>query len=898
MLDTPWTRSSKEVVSELSSDREHGLSEKEARERRDRFGKNRLRESKTRTWLEILWEQMKSLIVLLLVVAAAVAFLFGEIIEGWAILVVVVINGMIGFFTELRAVQSMESLRELGGVTSMVLRDGDMKEVPAEELVPGDIVKLSEGNLVTADVRVVTSSNLQVDESALTGESVAVEKTENPVPEDTPLAERTSMVYKGTFLTRGEGFGVVVSTGMETELGEITMLVDEAEAEQTPLEKRLDALGRKLVWLVLGIAFIVSLAGITTGRDLFLMIETGIALAVAAVPEGLPIVATIALARGMWRMAEKNALINRLSAVETLGSTTVIFTDKTGTLTENKMNIRTLATGGTGETGRDWSSLKDEELPENIRDLLKIGALCNNASYTESDDGGEKLVGDPMEQALLKGAEQYGMPRDELLAKYPEEREESFSTETKMMGTFHRSNGTFYVAVKGAPEEVLSHCNYIRENGETREMTEEDRTIWENRNRELAGNGLRMLAFADRTAETADENPYNDLVFQGFIGFIDPPRADVREAIKKCKRAGVRVIMVTGDMAETAKNIGGEVGIGGNGEVSVREGTELDRIKSAGEAEKRELREVSIYSRVSPKQKLQLVDLHQENGEIVGMTGDGVNDAPALKKADIGIAMGQRGTQVAREASDMVLTDDAFSTIVSAVEEGRVIFENIRKFVFYLLSCNVSEIMVVGIASVVQLPLPILPLQILFLNLVTDVFPALALGMGEGEETIMDRSPRNPEEPVLKQNHWIAIGLYGIVFTGSVLGALVLSLHWLQISEKQAVTISFLTLAFAQLWHVLNMRDYRTDLFVNDITKNNYVWGALVLCVGLLLGATYIRPLAGVLKIHPPGFSGWAIVFGMSLLPLVYGQAVKSFDVHMTTDRGSEPRSKSPRANQ
>lgn len=882
-LTRPWSRSINEVLQALDTDPDTGLSDAEASTRRETYGENRLREHQSRSLLDILWAQLRSLIVLLLAVASLVAFAFGEIIEGIAIMVVIVINTLIGFFTELRAVQSMDALRELGGVDALVFRDGEAREVPAEELVPGDVVKLQEGDLVTADIRLIDGNNLQVDESALTGESVAVEKSVDPVAEDVPIAERHSMVYKGTAITRGEATGVVVRTGMETELGEITELVDQAEGEQTPLERRLEELGNKLIYLTLGIAGLVTLSGTLAGRDLFLMIETGIALAVAAVPEGLPIVATIALARGMWRMAEKNALINRLSAVETLGSTTTIFTDKTGTLTENKMTVQSLISTGQTLTLDESSdrSAADEPAPD-LHRLLRIGVLCNNASAVESESGDTELTGDPMETALIRVGDEMGVHRGDLHEQLPEVREEAFSSETKMMATFHDDGEDgYYVAVKGAPEAVLEASDRIEVDGEVQSLDAEQKEQWLERNRDLASDGLRLLAMADRRVDTSDAEPYEQLVFRGFVGFYDPPRSDVRAAIDRAQRAGIRVIMVTGDQSETAASIARDVGITDEETPDARHGSELEGIDDWPEDRKKSLLDVSIFSRVSPKQKLNLVDLHQDAGQIAGMTGDGVNDAPALKKADIGIAMGQRGTQVAQEAADIVLTDDAFSTIVTAIEEGRTIFENIRKFVFYLLTCNVSEIMVVGLASMLTIPLPILPLQILFLNLVTDVFPALALGMGEGDEALMDYPPRDPDEPILRNRHWWSICVYGVVFTVAVLGALLFALFVLDLTTEQAVSISFLTLAFAQLWHVFNMREYRSGVFDNDITRNAYVWGALVLCTFLLLLVTYVPFLAKVLKIQAPSAAGWALVVIASLVPLLYGQIIKTTGTHL-----------------
>lgn len=886
--EKPWASASEEILEALQADPDSGLTEDAASRRREEFGKNRLREAERRSAWEILVEQFKSLVVLLLVVAAGVSFVFGEFIDGFAILAVVVINAAIGFFTELRAVRSMEALQELGDVQAKVRRNGEVQEVNAEELVPGDIAILEGGDVVTADMRLLEAAKLQANESALTGESVPVGKQVEPVEADAPVAERASMVFKGTAITRGSGVAVVVTTGMETELGEISELVEEAEAEQTPLEERLDKLGHRLIVVTLVIAALVAVAGIVRGREILQMIETAIALAVAAIPEGLPIVATIALARGMRRMAKRNALVNRLAAVETLGGTNVICTDKTGTLTENQMTLTelTLTNGEVhvsgegleleGEFSRDDEDVSPEE-DSLLRRALEVGVLCNNATLP-SADAEEDAIGDPVEIALLVAGAKAGIRRDQLLEELPEEREVAFDPEVKMMATFHQADGRFRVAVKGAPEAVLNASNGLANGEDESELDDEEREAWRERNEQMAEQGLRVLAVAEKRVDDPDADPYKSLNFLGLVGLLDPPREEVKGAIRDCQEAGIQVVMVTGDQAATARNVALAVGLAGEENATVIEGRELEEM-GEGESTLERVRDASILARVSPKQKLDLIDAYQQQGLIVAMTGDGVNDAPALKKADIGVAMGQRGTQVAREAADMVLTDDAFTSIVAAVEQGRAIFNNIRKFVVYLLSCNVSEVFAVGLASLLALPLPILPLQILFLNLVTDVFPALALGMGEAEEGVMEQPPRDPEEAILLRHHWYAVGGYGLLLTLAVLAALMLALNWLQVSEAQAVTISFLTLAFAQLWNVFNMRNPEASFLRNEITTNLYVWGALLLCTILLLLAVYLPGLSDVLNTTNPGLNGWLLVLGMSLLPTVIAQILKLFGI-------------------
>ena len=845
--------------------------------------------------------------MLLLAVAAGVSFAFGDFIEGLAIGAVIVINAAIGFVTEWRAVRSMEALRRLSRVSATVRRDGQVRSIPAEELVPGDIVVLEGGDIVAADLRLLEASKLQADESALTGESAPVGKSIEPVEADAPVSERKCMLFKGTTVTRGSGEGVVVATGMASQLGEISALVEEAKEEITPLERRLDRLAHKLVWVTLGIAALMAVSGILAGKELYLMIETAIALAVAAIPEGLPIVATMALARGMWRMARRNVLVNRLSAVETLGATGVICTDKTGTLTENRLTVvRYAFESGEVEVApsrkddqpaftRDENPLDPSEDPV-LRSALEVGALCNNATIQNGDEQGQ--VGDPLEIALLRSAALAKITRPELVKEQPEEREEAFDPDVKMMATFHRQDGKFRVAVKGAGEAVLKHSARVLTAEGDQELTDEDRERWQKRNTQMAEDGLRVLALASKTVESADAKPYENLTFIGLVGLLDPPRHDVREALEQCRQSGIRVVMVTGDQPETAANVAREVGLlDKDAETNPVLGRELEDAENLSDEQSEKIRRAVIFARVSPKQKLGLITLHQKAGAIVAMTGDGVNDAPALKKADIGVAMGKRGTEVAREAADMILKDDAFSSIVAAVRHGRVIFNNIRRFVVYLMSCNLSEILVVGVASVAQMPLPLLPLQILFLNLVTDVFPALALGMGEGDPQVMKHPPRDPREPVLTKRHWQTIAGFGALITVSVLAAFGIALKVLHMDAREAVTVSFLVLAFAQLWHVFNMRSRGTSLLRNDVVRNPYVWGAVGLCVLLLLGAVYLPGLSDVLKLTHPGAMGWLVVIGFSLVPLVVGQLLKSLRHDDQTETPMNPGGTADRKN-
>jgi Ca2+-transporting ATPase len=851
-----------------------------------RYGPNRLRRIERRSSWRILWEQFASLIVALLVVAAAVAFAFDETIEGLAIVAVIFINAAIGFATERRAVRSMEALRELGSTQATMRRGGATLSLPASELVPGDLVVLDAGDMLTADVRLLSGSRLEVDESALTGESLPVAKDPEPAAADAPLAERTSMLFKGTAVTRGSGEGVVVATGMATELGRISSLVEEALPQTTPLEKRLDRLARRLIGLTLVIAALVAVTLIASGRGLYVAVEIAIALAVAAIPEGLPIVATLALARGMWRMARRNALVRHLAAVETLGSTTVILTDKTGTLTENRMTVVELRLAGarvelegagletSGRFRIGEATLEPAAHPV-LLEALRAGVLCNNGTLGRSSDGEIRATGDPTEVALLVAGAKAGLEREELLREWPELRELAFDPDTKRMATLHGAGGEGFAAVKGAPETLLDRCASVRTPDGAPPLSDADRSAWRRRADEMAATGERVLALATARIGSPAAFDFEELVLLGLVGIFDPPRERVRDAIDACQDAGIRVVMVTGDHGATAWSVASAVGLidPEPGEpIAFVDGRTLPTLEKLAEAELRDLLDAPVIARATPKQKLDLIELHQRHGAVVAMTGDGVNDAPALRKADIGIAMGKRGTQVAREAADMVLRDDELGTIVTAVAQGRAIFANIRRFVVYLMSCNVSEILAVGLAALAQGPLPILPLQILFLNLVTDVFPALALGVCEGGPASMREAPRDPREPVLLRRHWRQIFRLGGVIALSVLGALAASILWLAQSRHQATTTAFLTLALAQLWHVFSMRDRGSGWIRNEITRNPWVWGALALCVALLLLAVYWPPLALVLSVADPGASGWALAIGMSLVPLAVGQ--------------------------
>ena len=869
-----WALKFENALAQFSVDLTQGLTSQDAQRRQVQYGRNQLRTAQRRSILSIVVDQFKGIVILLLAAAGTLAILFGDHVEGLAIFAVIGINSTIGFLTEWRAIRSMEALKDLGRVNTVAIRDGVMQEIPADDLVPGDIVVFEGGDIVTADIRLIEVKKLQADESALTGESLPVSKQVEALPLETPAMERSNMVFKGTAVTRGSCKGVVASTGLNTELGRISELVSEAESQQTPLEKRLNALGGRLAGVVLVVASLIAVAGILAGRDMYLAIEVAVALAVAAIPEGLPIVATIALARGMWRMAKRNALIARLSAVETLGATRILLTDKTGTLTENRMAVTEIRLSGVDIT-TDAMDAQNPTTKALLDDLLTTAVLCNNASVQEASNGDKHAVGDPTELALLVAALRRGKRRADLVKAMPEIDKVPFDPDTKLMATFHRNKADVLVAVKGAPESVVQKCRYLRTLDGDKPLTEPERMKWLDRANDLGNRGLRTLAIASKMTADADKEPYADLVLLGIVGLEDPPRDGVKLAVERCHSAGISIVMVTGDHLATACKIAAETGIVGSTSNSDRfiNGTNLDDLLEDQDSAR--LLSARVFSRATPEQKLNLIDFYQKQGYIVAMTGDGVNDAPALKKADIGIAMGIRGTAVAKEAAHMVLQDDELGTIVEAVSQGRAIYENIRKFVVYLMSCNISELLVVSLATIAGAPLPLLPLQILFLNLVTDVFPALALGVGEGSPTLMKRKPRPANESLLTRPLWIRIGLHGTVISLTVLAAMAISIVYLQFDTARAVTVSFCTLAFAQLWHVFNMRDNISQVISNEITRNIWIWIAIVLCIGLILTAIYAPFASKLLKLTDPGISGWLVIVPMSVIPLLLGPVVR-----------------------
>lgn len=877
----PHTFSVKDILTALQTNSVAGISQKEADKRTQAFGLNVYKAQKQKSILLMMLLQFKSPIVYLLFFAVAVTLYFQDYIESIAILAVIFINAIIGFFMELQARNSMNALREMDVIHSRVIRDGKMQEIPSEKIVPGDVIVLEAGDVIPGDARIIESNQLQCDESALTGESLPSEKNTEKLSKDTMLGDQFNMVFKGTSVTNGNGKAVVTGIAQQTQLGTITSLVENSLEKETPLDKKISVLSKKLIWITLGMTSLFAITGIIQGNDWVLILETSIALAVAAFPEGLPIVVTVALAYGMLLMAKRNAIVKKISAVETLGSANVILTDKTGTLTENKIYVDSFSFPeesvlvGINDNKVSFDEGNREKSEAAFNQLKLIGALCNNAT-PKNDDDKKKWLGDPIEVALVHLVNASGSSVDELKKQYERLGEMPFSSETKIMGTLHKNEGRYFVAAKGSVEHLLEKCSKIQLGETVKEMSENERKKILLDSEQMASNGLRVLAFAHRDeAEINEEDYLNGLVYVAMIGFIDPPRLDIKEAILSCRKAGIQIVMITGDHPLTALNIAKQVGLVDEVEQNTITGIDIPPMESLSDEWNRKILSTSVFARTTPKQKLDIVDVFQKAGNIVVMTGDGVNDAPALKKSDIGIAMGMRGTQVAKETASIVLKDDSFISIARAVSHGREIFQNIQKFVIYLVSCNLSEIFIVTTIGLFAPASTLLPLQILFLNMVTDVFPALALGLGSGDKTVMDRPPKDSQNLIVSNRDWMTISLYAAVMTIAILVAVVYCKQTISSDSKILNNVAFITLVFAQLFHVFNMSSAHSKLIVNEITKNKFVWIALVICT-LLMVLVYALPqmrLVLDLAILPPKI--WLVSILSALIPLVVFQFLK-----------------------
>lgn len=860
----------------LKVDPEAGLTASQVSERQLEYGRNALQRIQARPAWRVLVDQFTSIVIGLLAVAAAISWATGDNAEAIAILVVLVLNAAVGFVTEWQAGRALEALRRQSRTLTRVRRDGFESTVDAEELVPGDVVILNAGDRVPADARLLEAVRLEAEESALTGESTTVEKSIAAGSVQTPLAERRSMVYLGTAIASGRAVAVVVSTGTATQLGKIGRLVATSIKERSPLEIQLAQLGRRLVYLVLAIAVIVMLTGWLRDDGLWLMVEVGISLAVAAVPEGLPAVTTLILALGVLRMAQQRAIMRRLSAVETLGSTTVICADKTGTLTENRMTVREyyLSDGRRIEIAPCENQLENDAL---LQQAVQVGVLCNEASFRAEATDGTRTIGDPTETALLVVADALVLDVSHERATHPKIAEQPFHASTKRMTTLHRRiDGQHFAALKGAPAVVLNACsNYRDRAGKTLPLDESALARFTLANEQMANRALRVLALALKHFETDAEHASAEALesgytFVGLVGMIDPPRPGVAEAIQRAKHAGIRTVMLTGDQLNTGIAIARELGLGEEEPTALHAhaliDTEPGRLADLA-------RNTDVFARVSPEEKLRIVKALQQAGEVVAVTGDGVNDAPALKRANIGIAMGQRGTEVAKEAADVVLADDNFETILRAVEGGRTIYANITKFVHMMFSHNLGEVLMIFTAIAAGWPLPLLPLQILWINLVTDVFPALALAVEPASKDIMNQPPRSSHRALLSKPFLILIG-----WQAAMLALIALSTYMWALKVygpgAHARTIALFALVSVELGHTFNCRS-RTRSAADGIFKNPFLWIAALIVVTLQLFAAYLSPLAAVLGTVKPSPTDWLVIGGCGLLPIVIVELVK-----------------------
>ncbi|HET9905621.1 MAG TPA: cation-translocating P-type ATPase [Anaerolineales bacterium] len=941
-----------EVLNHLKVE-DNGLNSEEARKRLDHYGPNQLTEAPRPTFLQMLWEQLNNFVVILLIVASVISAVLGDYVEAAAIMAIVVLNAILGIVQERRAEEALAALKKLAAPDAQVLRDGRRQSIPGYELVPGDIVFLEAGNFVPADIRLLEAINLRIEEASLTGESLAVQKNAASVlDKNLPLGDRKNTAFMGTVVSYGRGRGVVTSTGMHTQLGLIATMLQNVETEETPLQRRLDQLGRSLsivaLFLVI-IVFIVALINYTDttqlfsqpleylrefGADITEVFIIAISLAIAAVPEGLPAVVTISLALGMREMIKRHALIRKLSSVETLGSATVICSDKTGTLTQNEMTVTELWVDGqfinitgTGYAPKgdflvDGKQVEIKNYPAALT-ALWLGLLNNDAEIEITGESEQnktyRIVGDPTEGALVVAAAKAGAIHVEIKEAYPRENEAPFDSERKRMITIHdvRSPRAHdpspfdeqlkdwdVIAVKGAPDVVLELCTQYQGRDDSQQPLDDV-----GRERILAANdrmtkeALRVLGVAYRIARDVPDNPEHikteeleqDLVFVGLLGMIDPPRAQVKPALAHARDAGIRTIMITGDYPNTARAIAESIGMLQQGR-QVMTGAQLDAISD--QELRNVIKDTAVFARVSPEHKMRIVDALQVNDEIVAMTGDGVNDAPAIKRADIGIAMGITGTDVAKETADMVLTDDNYASIVSAVEQGRIIYSNIRKFVFFLLSSNLAEIMIIFLATLAGLPAPLTAIQLLWLNLITDGAPALALAVEKGDPDIMEQKPRAKSEPIVNRSMTIGLVVQTIAQTGAVLTAFALGLlwhleagatvvgnpiayliahDWRGIDVQTAETMAFVTLSLAELFRAYTVRSERASIFQIGIFSNRYMQYAVGLSIVLLLLVVNVPFLQPIFNTHSPNLREWGVVLGLSIIPAVAEEITKFF---------------------
>jgi Ca2+-transporting ATPase len=919
---------STDVLQKLETPEEMGLSDAEIKARKEKYGPNALTEAPSASFWELLWGQINSFVIYMLLSAAIISALLGDYLEAIAIMAIVILNAVMGIIQENRAEAALAALKKLAAPEAAVLRGGHRVSIPAPELVPGDIVFLEAGNYVPADVRLLEAINLRVDEASLTGESLAVQKNaQTRLESDIPLGDRKNTAFMGTLINYGRGKGVVVSTGMNTQLGMIATMLQKVENEETPLQRRLDQLGKVLGWASLAVCGLVFVIGVLRfmlqdGHPAFLseaalaeftnLFMIAVSLAIAAVPEGLPAVVTISLALGMHEMVRRHALIRRLSSVETLGSATVICSDKTGTLTQNEMTVTRLWSDGkfVGVTGSGYAPKGEFTVEGEVVSLdqypamktaLWLGTLNNDASLEHAgEQAGEetyRMIGDPTEGAILVAALKAGASAKTLNEAYPRKQEIPFDSTRKRMVTIHAvenpedgdisplSTGDekrewHIVVVKGAPDIVLNLCTHIQTvNNSDEKLTDERRKAVLAANDTMTNSALRVLGVAYRMLpvlpeEINSDELEKDLTFVGLIGMIDPARAEVSAALNEARDAGIRTIMITGDYPNTARAIAEEIGLLRPGR-KVMTGAEINELTD--EEMLINVQDTDVYARVSPEHKMRIVDALRSNKEVVAMTGDGVNDAPAIKRADIGVAMGITGTDVAKGTADMVLTDDNYASIVSAVEQGRVIYSNIRKFVYYLLSCNAAEIMIIFLATLFGWPIPLTAIQLLWLNLVTDGAPALALGTEPGDPDIMDRPPRPPEEPIINKYMQVGILIQTIAITAVTLLAYYLGAKFDPEHIEYAETMTFVTLSISELFRAYTARSEFYPLAKIGFFKNKFMNWAVLGSLVLIMLVIYVPFMNPIFNTLPLGWEQWLYILPLILIPSVAAEVTKFF---------------------
>ncbi|MDY6065627.1 MAG: cation-translocating P-type ATPase [Finegoldia sp.] len=885
--------SEQEVIDTLKTDRKNGLSQSAAEEKLKEYGTNELEGKKKKSFLSKLKDQLLDPMIIILVIAAIISAFIGEAVDAFLIIAIVIINALLSIYQEGKAEQSIEALQKMASPKAKVIRDSKIREIDSRNIVPGDLVVLETGDIVPADLRLIESSNLKIDESSLTGESVAVEKDyrETYEEDNVSLGDRKNIAYSSTIVTYGRGLGLVVGTAYETEIGKIATGLDAVGDEETPLQKKLKVLSKQLGMLTVIVCLLVFAVGYFMHNNTAIeMLMTSVALGVAAIPEGLPAIVTIVLSLGMGRMAEKNAIVKKLLAVETLGTTTVICSDKTGTLTQNEMTVKKIFVDdtdidltGTGYEPKGSLEIDGREISvddtKSIYTMLNIMTLTNDATL-EEENGKYVITGDPTEAALLTAAGKVKVTKQAANDSYPRVEEIPFDSDRKMMTTFHENfvENKVVSFTKGAPDIVIEKCNRILLDNKIIDLTDDIRKNLLEKNSEYAKQALRVLAYAFNVHESLpqsldSESIEKDMIFVGLTGMIDPPREEVRDAIVECKSAGVIPVMITGDYLETAVAIAKDLGIAED-ESQAMMGKELSNMTDE------EIREVvkttRVFARVSPENKVQIVRALKENGHIAAMTGDGVNDAPAIKKADIGIAMGITGTDVAKNTAEVILTDDNFATIVHAVAEGRVIYSNIRKFVGFLLSCNIAEVLIVFLSIVFNWDTPFLPIQLLWLNLVTDAFPALALGVEAAEPGIMNKPPRDPNEPIIDSKMRFTIASQSIAITIASLFAYRYGLSHFPDHIEAARTIAFTTLISSELLRSYSARSENIPVFKLGLFSNKKLVLGTAFSAVLMLLVVYVPGVNDLFKLIPLHWEHWKVIIPCALIPFAIGEIFKA----------------------